>query len=78
MYQVINAVGHGDFLFEVGFCGVREPVCMVIVEQISRISKYKDDMTCTSPQFSLVLLVIFRWVRDIYGVVRTDWFQLGI
>ncbi len=40
-----------------GFGGVRQSVCMVIVEQFSRSAKYKDDMTCNSPQFSLVLLV---------------------
>jgi hypothetical protein len=29
----------------VGFGGVRQSVCMVIVEQFSRSAKYKDDKT---------------------------------
>ncbi len=41
-----------------GFGGVRQSVCIVILEQFSRCAKYKDDMTCSSPQFSLVLLVV--------------------
>ncbi len=59
-----------------GFGGVRvrQSVCMVIVEKFSRSAKYKDGQTCSSPQFSLVLFVIF----DGLGTSRERGEQAGL